>query len=50
VEVLVENGMLEGGIPFPVALFAEFLWTPSKNTDEITEEVAKYPFVEFMNF
>ena len=50
VEVLVENGMLEGGIPFPVALFAEFLWSPCKSTDEITEEVAKYPFVEFKNF
>ena len=44
-EMLVEDGIFENEIPFPVALLAEMLWDPDRDTDAMLEEVAKYPFI-----
>lgn len=46
---LIEDGMLEIEIPYSVALFADILWEPNRNIDEIKENVAKYPCVQFAN-
>jgi hypothetical protein len=45
VEMLVEDGIFENEIPFPVALLAEMLWDPERDTDAMLETVAKYPFI-----
>ena len=50
VQALVEDGMFECDIFFPVALYADLLWCPCRPIDEIIESVAKYPCVKFANF
>lgn len=49
VEALVEDAMLGNQITFPVALYAEMLWTPNRDAMEMVEQVAKYPCVNFSN-
>lgn len=49
VEALVEDAMLENQITFPVALYAEMLWSPNDDAMEMVERVAKYPCVNFSN-
>ena len=44
---LVEDGMFEEQIMFPVALYAEMLWDPYKDTNAIINEVALRNYVEF---
>lgn len=48
-EALVEDAMLGNQIAFPVALYAEMLWTPNDDAMEMAERVAKYPGVHFSN-
>ena len=48
-QALVEDGMFENEIVFPVALYADLLWNPNRDIDEIIEYVAKYPCVKFAN-
>ena len=48
-EALVEDAMLGNQIAFPVALYAEMLWTPDDDAMEMAERVAKYPDVHFSN-
>ncbi len=47
VGALVEDGMLESGIWFPVALYAEMLWDTESTVDEILSRVALMPDVKF---
>lgn len=47
VEMLVEDGCFEDKVPLPVAILAEMLWDPERDTGEMIEEVAKYPLVFF---
>ena len=49
VQALVEDAMLENEVMFPVALYAEMLWTPELSSSEMSGQVAKYPFVKFAN-
>lgn len=49
VQGLVEDGMFENKIMFPVAFLAELLWDASDNVEEIIERVSKYPCVSFAN-
>lgn len=49
VQALVEDAMFEQKIMFPVALYAEMLWTPADDPQEMTERVARYPDVYFSN-
>lgn len=49
VEALVEDAMLGNQIAFPVALYAEMLWTPNGDAMEMVERVAKYPCVNYSN-
>ena len=49
VQALVEDAVFENEIAFPVALYAELLWTPETDMDMLIEEVAKYPCVHFAN-
>ena len=49
VEALVEDAMLGNQITFPVALYAEMLWSPDGDAMEMVEQVAKYPCVNFSN-
>jgi len=49
VAALVEDAMLENQIAFPVALFAEMLWTPTGDSMEMVAQVSKYPCVNFSN-
>ncbi len=49
VEALIEDSMLESGIRFPAALFAELLWDPDRDVGEIVSETAKFPCVGFAN-
>ncbi len=46
VEMLVEDGIFENEIPFPVAVMAEMMWSPSREAGETLEAVAKYPFID----
>jgi len=46
---LVEDGLFENEIPYSTALFADLLWDPRGNIDEIKETVAKYLCVKFAN-
>lgn len=48
-QALVEDGMFENEIMFPVALYADLLWNPNRDIDEVIEMVAKYPCVKFAN-
>ena len=48
-QALIEDGVFENEIPYSAALFADILWNPERNTDEIKETVAKYPCVKFAN-
>lgn len=45
---LVEDGLLEERIPFPVALFAEMLWDRTTPLDRLIQEVALRDSVEFL--
>ena len=49
VQGLVEDAMLGNQIAFPVALYAEMLWSPDGDAMEMVEQVAKYPCVNFSN-
>ena len=49
VQGLVEDGMFENKIMFPVALFAELLWDANDNIGNMIEDVSKYPCVTFAN-
>lgn len=47
VTALVEDGMFERKIMFPVALYSEMLWNTDGNTSEMTNEVALREYVDF---
>lgn len=47
VQALVEDGVFEKSVAFPVAVYAEAIWDPSVNPLQILERVSKYPFVKF---
>ena len=49
IQGLVEDGMFENEIMFPVALFADLLWNPNRKIEDVIEAVAKYPCVKFAN-
>ena len=49
IEALVEDGAFESRIPFPVALYAEILWNPNQEIENIKRKVMESPFVEFSN-
>lgn len=49
IQALVEDAMLESQITFPVALYAEMLWSPEAESLEMIEQVSKYPCVSFGN-
>lgn len=49
VQALVEDAMFENEVMFPVALYAEMLWTPEQPVNEMIGQVAKYPCVKFAN-
>ena len=44
---LVEDGMFEENIMFPVALYSEFLWDCDSDVDKTTNEVALRSYVTF---
>ena len=44
---LVEDGMFEENIMYPVALYSEMLWNCSEDTDKIVENVAMRSYVTF---
>ncbi len=44
---LVEDGMLESGLWYPVALFAEMFWDKESSIEEILSRVALMPDVRF---
>lgn len=44
---LVEDGMFEENIMFPVALYSEMLWNCNSNIDEIMREVSLRNYVSF---
>ena len=50
VQALVEDALLENRIAFPVALYAEMLWSPYGDADEMIAQVAKVPCVHFSNY
>ena len=49
VEGLVEDAMFECFIPLPVAIFAELLWNPKQNVQELISEVSKFNCVKLIN-
>lgn len=49
VQALVEDAMFENKIIFPVALYAEMMWTPTQNSLEMIGQVSKYPCVNYSN-
>ena len=49
VQALVENALFEEEIPFPAALYAEMLWTPKADIQDMIQYVASYPCVRFAN-
>lgn len=49
VQLLVEYGVFEKEIYFPVALAAELMWNPNSNVAEIIEKVALNSMVKFVN-
>ena len=44
---LVEDGMFEDNVMYPVALFAEMLWDCERDSDELVQEVACRSYVTF---
>jgi hypothetical protein len=46
-EMLVEDGIFENEIMFPVAVMAEMMWSPDADAGQTLEYVAKYPFIRF---
>jgi hypothetical protein len=44
---LVEDGMFEESIMYPVALYAEMLWDAQADLDTLKSEVALRAYVEF---
>lgn len=49
VQALVEDGMFENEIMFPVALYAEMLWNPEEPSADAITRVSKYPCVNYGN-
>lgn len=47
ISALVEDGMFEENIMYPVALFAEMLWSTNKDLKDIMSEVALRSYVDF---
>lgn len=47
VTALVEDGMFEENIMFPVALFSEMLWDCQSDTDKLINEVGLRSYVDF---
>jgi hypothetical protein len=47
ISALVEDGMFEENIYFPVALFSEMLWNADGDIKSIINEVALRSYVEF---
>ena len=47
VYALVEDGMFEENIMYPVALYAEMLWDCERDTDQLLSEVALRNYVAF---
>lgn len=48
-QLLVEDGMFEETIYFPVAFLAEVLWSPNDTKEEIIKRVASCSWVKFAN-
>lgn len=46
VQALVEDGLFESKIPLPVAIYAQTLWDPNENTEDIIYKVSKSPLVD----
>lgn len=44
---LVEDGMFEENIMFPVALYSEILWNPNEELEHLFHEVSRRNYVEF---
>ena len=49
VQALVEDGMFENEIMFPVALYAEMLWNSDEPSADAITRVSKYPCVNYGN-
>ena len=49
VQALVEDAMFENQIAFPVAVYAEMLWTPDRDSIEMIGQVSKYLSVNYSN-
>lgn len=49
IEAVIEDSVFENEIMFPAALYSELIWDPSRDINEITGQVAKYPCVNFAN-
>lgn len=49
IEGLVEDAMFESFVSLPTAIFAEILWNPNQNVNELISDVAKYSCVKFAN-
>ncbi len=47
VAALVEDGMFEKNVWYPVALYAEILWDPHRKMEEVMAETALIPDVKF---
>ena len=47
VQALVEDGMLECDVMLPVALYAQLLWTPEVDVQELLQNVSLWPCVHF---
>ena len=47
ITALVEDGMFEEKIMFPVALFSEMMWDCETDTDKMINEVALRNYVDF---
>jgi hypothetical protein len=50
VQALVEDGMLEREIMLPVAMYAQMLWEPEEDFQELLQQVALWPCVRFGRF
>ena len=50
VQALVEDGMLEREIMLPVAMYAQMLWQPEEDFQELLQQVALWPCVRFGRF
>ena len=47
ITALVEDGMFEDSIMYPVALYSEMLWNTDANLKELQSNVALRSYVEF---